>query len=285
MALDSTLPEELPLVHAEEGSFSGDGARISYMPLARAFNIWKQYRGGRTTAIWIARLADSDIEKIPRENSNDFNPMWIGEQVYFLSDRNGPATLFGYDLKSKKVTELITNRGFDLKNASAGPDAIVYEQFGSIHLFDVQTKKTRQVDIRLSADLPEVRARFERVNNRISSAALSPTGVRAVFEARGEILTVPAEKGDIRNLTNTTGVAERSPSWSPDGRQIAWFSDESGEYQLHVAQQNGSGEVRKLSWVSRTSTTHPHGHRTVRKSPIPTRSSTFGTSISRKAHP
>jgi tricorn protease len=247
------LPSELPLPMAQEGSYSADGTHLAYVPLSRAFLIWKHYRGGQTSPIWIADLADSHIEKLPRQNSNDFEPMWIGNRVYFLSDRNGPITLFAYDTGAKKVTELIHNTGFDMKNASVGPGAIVYEQFGAIHLYDLNTGKAHAVDIRVTGDLPEVRPRFEKVNTQIASASLSPTGARAVFEAHGEILTVPAEKGGIRNLTNTPGVAERDPAWSPDGKQIAYFSDESGEYQLAIRDQNGLGEVRKIKLGDRPS--------------------------------
>src|SRR5262249_29145796 len=149
------------------------------------------------------------IEKIPRTDSNDFNPMWVGNKVYFLSDRSGPITLFAYDTTTKKVTELLKNDGLDIKSASVGPEAIVYEQFGTLNLFDLKTNKPRKLDITLKGDMSAVRAKYEKVGNRIINAALSPTGARAIFEARGEILTVPAEKGDVRNLTNTTGVAER----------------------------------------------------------------------------
>jgi tricorn protease len=208
--------------------------------------MWKRYRGGETSPIWIATLADSSVEKLPRDNSNDFNPMWVGEKVYFLSDRNGPVSLFAYDTKQKTVSEIIQNDGLDLKSASAGPGAIVYEQFGVIHLYDFKSGKTTPVNITVTGDLPEVRPHFVKVASKIRSADLSPTGSRAVFEARGEILTVPAEKGDIRNLTETPGVNERSPAWSPDGKHIAYFSDESGEYALHVRSQSGTGETQKI---------------------------------------
>ncbi len=243
---DGVFPEELPLPMAEEGSFSPDGSQIAYVPLARAFGTWKRYRGGRTTPIWIARLSDSSIEKIPRDNSNDFCPMWVDHRIFFLSDRNGPVTLFSYDTKTRKVAQVLPNTGFDLKNASTGPDAIVYEQFGGIYLFDLKSQKPRSVEITLSGDMPEVRPRLERLANRITAATISPTGARALFEARGEILTVPAEKGDCRNLTNTPGVAERNPSWSPDGNWIAYFSDASGEYELHVREHTGAGDIRKF---------------------------------------
>jgi len=246
LALDGVFPEELPLHMAEEGSYAPDSTQIAYVPLARAFNTWKRYRGGRATPIWIARLADSRIEKVPRENSNDFNPMWVDHRIFFLSDRNGPVTLFSYDTKAKTVTQVLPGSGFDIKSASAGPDAIVYEQFGSIWLFDLKTEKPRRVPITVQGDLPELRPRLERVSTRITAAGISPTGARAVFEARGEVFTAPAEKGDVRNLTNTAGAAERGPVWSPDGRWIAYLSDESGEYELHVREHIGQGEVKKF---------------------------------------
>jgi tricorn protease len=246
ISVDGGFPAPVDLPMAYDGAFSGDASKLAYMPIAPAFESWKHYRGGRTTSIWLANLADAKIEKIPRENSNDFNPLWLGDKVYFLSDRGGPISLFSYDTATKKVTTLVHNDGYDIKSASAGPGAIVYEQFGSIHLFDLKSGKSKQVEISVSGDIPSLRPTFEKLSTRISNASLSPTGARALFEARGEIFTVPAEKGDARNLTNTPGVAERSPAWSPDGEQIAYFSDESGEYQLHLRAQNGLGDVRKI---------------------------------------
>ena len=155
-------------------------------------------------------------------------------------------SLFSYDTKTKAVTVALSNDGLDFKCASAGPDAIAIEQFGAIWLYDLKTGAAHKVDIRISGDLPLLRPRYENVANRIRNADISPTGLRAVFEARGEILTVPAEKGDIRNLTNTPGADERSPAWSPDGKSIAYFSDESGEAALHIKNQNGQGEAQRI---------------------------------------
>jgi tricorn protease len=245
--LDGGLEEKLPLPMGFEASYSPDGSRLAYVPLSRAFSAWKRYRGGRATPIWIASLADSRIEKLPRENSNDFNPMWVGDKVYFLSDRNGAVTLFAYDTKSKKVSRVIENGGLDLKSAAAGPGAIVYEQFGSLNLYDLKTGKTSPVPVTVRGDMPDVREKYVRVGDRLTNAGLSPNAARAVFEARGEIITVPAEKGDPRNLTQTTGVMERDPAWSPDGKTIAYFSDESGEYMLHLKPQSGAGETVKIT--------------------------------------
>ena len=225
---------------------SPDGQSIAYEPIGKAFVMWKKYRGGQTSRIWLARMSDSSITKVPRTNSNDFNPMWAGDRVYFLSDRNGPVTLFSYDTKSQVVREAIPNTGLDFKSASLGPDAIVYEQFGGIFLYDLKSGKTKAVPIRVRGDFPELRPKFVNVAQKLGSPAVSPNGARAVFAARGDIITVPAEKGDPRNLTNTPAVMEREPQWSPDGQSIAYLSDESGEYALHISLQTGEGEVIKI---------------------------------------
>jgi len=184
---------------------------------------------------------------VPRKDSNDSSPMWVGDKVYFLSDRDGPVNLHVYDSKTQQVSAALPSNGIDIKSASAGPDAIVYEQFGSIHLFDPATGKENAVNISVTGDFPAMRPHFVSVGERIENANISPTGARAVFEAHGDIFTVPVEHGDIRNLTNTPGVAERDPSWSPDGKWIAYFSDESGEYALHLRPQDGMGEVKKIN--------------------------------------
>ncbi len=253
VGLDGGFPEELPLPTGVQASFSPDGKRLAYVPTQQWQKAWKRYRGGQTTPVWLINLSDLKVEKVPRSNSNDSSPLWIGDKVYFLSDRDGAVTLYVYDTRSKKVERVIPNDGLDFKSASAGPGAIVYEQFGSLGLYDLASGKTRRLDITLNGDFPEVRPRYVRVGPRIANAGVSPTGVRAVFEARGEILTVPVEKGDIRNLTATPGVMERDPAWSPDGQKIAYFSDASGEYALHVIDQAGKGPVKKIALADKPS--------------------------------
>ncbi len=241
------VPEVLPMWRAETGSYSPDGARFAYVPNLKWQQSWKRYRGGQTTPIYIVRLSDLQLEKLPRDNSNDDNPVWMGDTVYFLSDRNGPRTLFAYDTKTKQVKQLVENKGLDFKTLSGGPDVLTYEQFGGIYLFDPKSGKSTHVDIKVTGDLPATRPHWVKVADKIQNASISPTGARAVFEARGEILSVPAEKGDIRNLTRTTTAVERDPAWSPDGKWIAFFSDESGEYALHLVDQSGLGEVKKIN--------------------------------------
>lgn len=236
----------VPLPTGYEAAYSPDGKQLAYVPLRRAFQAWKRYRGGLATVVWIATLENSKVEKVPRTDSNDYEPMWADGKVWFLSDRDGPVTLYRYDPRTRRVTRVIDNQGMDYKSASAGPDAIVLEQFGAIQLFDWKTGKVTPVPITVSGDFPELRERWVRVGQQLGSAGISPNGLRALFEARGEIISVPAEKGDARTLTNTPGVMERGPAWSPDGKTIAYFSDESGEYQLHLAPQDGRGEVVKI---------------------------------------
>lgn len=241
------LPAALPLSMAENGSYSPDGSQLAYSPVFQWQPDWQHYRGGQTTPIWIARLSDSSVVKIPRENSNDKNPMWVGETVYFLSDRDGPVTLYGYDTQSRAVTRLLDNTGFDIDSAAAGPDAIVYSQMGALHLFDLASRASAPLTVRVAGVMPALAPHFVPVGKQIMNADISASGVRAVFEAHGDILTVPAEKGDIRNLTATPGAAERDPAWSPDGNWVAYFSDASGEYQLMIRDQFGIKPPRAIS--------------------------------------
>jgi len=246
--VDGVFPREYPLPIVDAASLSSDGIHAAYVPHGQWQRAWKRYRGGQTTPIWVADLKDSHIEKVPRENSNDFNPMWVGDTVYFLSDRNGAISLFAYDTKSKQVSEAVKNDGRDFKSASAGPGAIVIEQFGALKLYDLNTHETKTINVRVEGDFPQVRPHFVKVDpKRIRDFGISPTGARAVMEAWGEIFTVPSDKGDIRNLTRTPAIAERDPAWSPDGKAIAYFSDASGEYNLEIRNQNGMGEIKKIN--------------------------------------
>ncbi len=240
-------PERLPLPSVWQASLSPDGRRVAYVPHLLWQPAWKHYRGGQTTPIWLVDWKDLSLERIPRENSNDRNPIWVGDRVYFLSDRGGRMALYRYAPDRHAVELAYGDDAYDIKSASAGPGAIVFERFGAIGLYDLATGGVSWPDIRVAGDLPGVRPRFVDVSDDIRSVALSPTGKRALFGARGDIFTVPAEKGDVRNLTRSSDAANRDPVWSPDGKTIAYLSDASGEYALHLVAQDGSGSVRRIA--------------------------------------
>ncbi len=242
------VPTLLPLPSGEEGSFSPDGSQIAYSPINQWQPAWKGYRGGQTARIWIARLSDSHVSPIPRPNSNDRNPMWVGGKVYFLSDRDGPTTLFAYDPNDGSVTRIVDNaHGFSVASASAGPNGIVIDHFGQLQLFHTDNGRLDTVPVTVTADLPQVRPHFEAVKpDQIEHARITASGKRVVIEARGEILSVPADKGDIRNLTQSPAAADRDPAPSPDGQSVAYFSDESGEYALRIRQADGLGVSRDI---------------------------------------
>lgn len=257
--LNSGMPEPLPTPRAYTGVFSPDAQRLAYEEFSVAMfppwaqnqaSQWRHYRGGRTHPIRIMKVADYSVEQLPWSNSNDTAPMWVGNTVYFLSDRNHTVNLFSYRLDTKALAQLTRHEDFDIMSASAGPDAIVYEQAGYIHLVDAKTGQSRRLAIEVTGDFPWARPQFKKVAGMIRSAGLSPTGVRAVFEARGEIITVPAEKGDYRNLTLSSGAHDRNPVWSPDGAQLAWFSDASGEYQLMLGDPTGITKPRAVALPS-----------------------------------
>ncbi len=257
VSVDGGLPEPLPMPRAFSASYSPDGRRIAYEEITTAFvpewyegSMWRHYRGGRTHPISVMNLADYSVEKLPWNNSNDTLPMWIGNTIYFLSDRDHTMNLYAYRVDAKQLTQLTHHDDFDIMTASAGSDAVVYEQAGYIYLVDAKSGKAQKLDIQVTGDLPWARPQFKKVVSLIRNSALSPAGVRAAFEARGEIFTVPAEKGDYRNLTQSPGAHDRSPAWSPDGAQLAWLSDASGEYQLMLGDPLGVATPRAIALPS-----------------------------------
>lgn len=254
ISVNGGMPEPLQLSRAFSGAYSGDGQKLAYeefsttmFPPWQETSFWRHYRGGRTHPISVINLADNAISKLPWTNSNDSSPMWVGNTIYFISDRNFTANLFSYDTNSKQVKQITNHDDFDVMTASAGTDAIVYEQAGYINIVDAKTGKSQRINIEATGDFPWAQTQFKKVGDMIRSAALSPSGVRVAVEARGEIFTVPTGKGDYRNLTNSSGTHDRDPAWSPDGSQLAWFSDPTGEYQLMIGDATGLTAPRAIA--------------------------------------
>lgn len=245
--LTGGFPTQVELPNAWSGSYSPDGKQIAYSPIAPRYGQWKHYRGGTISTIWIFSFGDKSAIKIPQpqEGCNDSDPMWIGNTIYFRSDRNGEFNLFAYDVASKRVTQLTSFTDFPVVSAGAGNGKIILEQAGYLHQFNPSSSATSKLTIGIATDLLELRPRFVK-GNYVRTGNISPTGARAVFDYRGEIVTMPAEKGDARNITQTPGAHEKYPVWSPDGKSIAYFSDASGEYELHIKSQDGKGEARVI---------------------------------------
>ncbi len=249
--LDGGPEQQLEIPNANRAVYSADGRRIAYNPGSPQFLQWKRYRGGAVSQVWLYDVASHAIEKVPQPETrvNDAGPMWVNDTIYFRSDREGEFNLYSYDPRSKAIRRVTNHSEFGVINASSGGGRIVYEQAGYLHLLDPSSGTSKKLTIGVAADLPDTRPRFvkeTKTRHYIRDFSLSPSAVRVAVNFRGEIVTVPAEKGDVRNLTNTTGVHERSPIWSPDGRRIAYFSDESGDYQLWIESQDGKGEPKKF---------------------------------------
>src|SRR6266852_4677225 len=235
----------LQVPRASLTSFSPDGTKIAYLETSQEFRTWKRYRGGWSLPIAIFDLKKNSYEELPKTAGMDLFPMWHGNTIYFISDREGVMNLFSYDLGSKQTKKLTDYKEYDIKWPSLGPDAIVYENGGLLYEFNVASGKTRNLPIVVRAEDIETRPDFKNVATSIGSYSLSPSAARALVEARGNIFTVPAEHGSIRALTtNHSGVHELNPAWSPDGKWIAYLSDKTGEFELYTRPQMGGEETR-----------------------------------------
>jgi len=249
VGMNGGLPEKLQIPYGEMASLSPDGKKIAYTPISQAFRTWKRYRGGWHANIWIFDLEKNTAENISNSTTNDEFPMWSGNKIYYLSDRGKDlrANIWSYDFNTKENKQITKFTDYDIHFPSLGPSDIVFENGGNIYLLSLADEKYREVDIKLVSDELTLMPKVEKVANLLQNVWLSPDGKRAVVEARGEIFSVPAVNGPIYNLTKSSGVAERYPAWSPDGKSIAYWSDRSGEYELTMHSMEKSGEEKQLT--------------------------------------
>jgi len=243
------LPRELPLPRGGFCSFSPDDTKMAYNRIFREFRTWKRYRGGMADDIWIYDFETKKIENITDNPAQDIIPMWRGDKIYFLSDRdkNKRMNLFVYDLKTKKTKKLTNFTEFDIKFPSLGDKAIVFEYGGYIWRYDLAGGKCRKVAIYIQEDMAGGRGGIIGVADKVTNYEISPDGKRALFGARGDVFTVPAKHGSVRNLTQTPGVHERNSTWSPDGKWIAYISDATGEDEIYITAGDGSGKPRRIT--------------------------------------
>ena len=243
------LPDKLPVPYGEFGALSPDEKHLAYTPSSSAMRTWKRYRGGLVSEIWLFELQTKSARNLTKSDANDDFPMWHGNTLYFLSDRgkNQRQNIWKYNLKTDEMKQVSRFKDYDISFPAIGPSDIVFEAGGHLYLLNLDTEKYREVKINVVTDMATVKPRLVKVENYIQDANISPSGKRALFEARGDVFTVPAEHGYIRNLTQRSGSAERYPSWSPDGKHIVYWSDKTGEYELYLRATDGSGKEKKLT--------------------------------------
>lgn len=251
---DGTGLEEMIMYDAARGSFSPDGSKIAYNKDSQDNATWKRYKGGRAQEIYIYDLK-TDIEtNISNYDGSDRMPMWIGDKVYFSSDRDRVLNIWSYDTASGKIEQVTRHTEYDVRHPDYGGNKIVYELGGDIWMLDLASNTPARIRVSIPNDMEETRPFMKDISGNITRADISPSGARALVVARGEIFTLPAEEGPARNLTNSSGARDKDAVWSPDGKWIAYFSDKTGEYELYITSPDGKGEPVKL-------TTHKDGYR------------------------
>lgn len=258
---DGTGLEELILYDASRGSFSPDGKKIAYNKVAREHRTWKRYTGGLAQEIYVYDFETNVEENITNFNGTDRMPMWIGELVCFVSDRDKFLNIYAYNTRSKEIKKLTDHKDYDILRASARRDKIVYEKGGTVWLLDLNTGKSGEIKIHINPDAPETRPYIQNVAENIQGFNISPSGSRALVVARGELFSVPKSSGITQNISNNCGAREKDAVWSGDGKKIAWLSDKSGEYEIYIQNSDGTGDAVKM-------TNHKDGYRhTLRWSP------------------
>jgi tricorn protease len=249
VSLDGGLPEPLPMTEGGLISYSPDGNRVAYNMIFRNFRTWKRYTGGLAQSITIYDLKNNTSEDLAHTDYTDTFPMWHGNKIYFSSDRGGNDhhfNLYSYDLSSKQVEQVTHFNDWDVMWPSLGPDAIVFENAGYLYTYDFQSEP-KKLSILLPGDRTQAMKHWDNVGKLVTDFDIAPDGKRAVLAARGDVYTVPAKEGSIRNVTRTPGIRERKVAWSPDGRWIAYVSDRTGEDEIYLMPQDGAGKEQQIT--------------------------------------
>lgn len=248
VSIDGGMPERLPVDRAGLASISPDGKSIAYNRISRESRTWKRHRGGTAQDIWMGSFEDTDYRKVVDSDWTENFPMWHGDAIYFNSDReDGTLNLYKYEVSSQRITRLTRYKDYDVKYPAIGPNHIVYQYRETLHLYDLRSNVTQEVPVEIPSDMVAVRPEFDRISPTAGAFQLSPTGVRLLLEARGEIINVPVEKGQPVNLTKAPGSREKNCAWSPDGRWIAFLSDKTGEEEVYLVDQHGEKEWKQLT--------------------------------------
>ena len=248
--LEGGFETELAIVNGGFACFSPDATKIAFTPVDREFRTWKRYKGGRATELWIYDLKNNTSEQVTDFAGSDQWPVWFGSNIFFTSDRDLRLNIYRLDPVTKQTTQLTFHKDFDVMWPSGENGQVVYENGGFLYVLNLASGKSEKIQVKLNFDNPQLKPYFKNVKDDVHSFNISPSGKRALFDARGDIFSVPAENGQIENLTNTQGVREIFPVWSPNGKFIAYYSDQTGEYELYLLENKKGAKAKQLTFNS-----------------------------------
>lgn len=247
VSLNGGLEQPLQIPEGGMGVFSPDAKKICFAPISREFRTWKRYKGGRAADLWIYDLENDKSERITKFVGSDQIPSWYKDAIYFASDRDLKLNIYKYDISTKNITQMTHHKTFDVMWPSGENGQLVYENGGQLFKLNLETGKEERVIVNIHFDNPNILPYYKNVKDFIGGAAVSPSGKRALFDARGDIFSVPAKNGPTINLTQTQGVRETGPTWSPDGKYVSYYSDATGEYEIYLLENKKGAKAKQIT--------------------------------------